>query len=227
MAEDRLLFKDAMNRIGLDVPKSALVNNVKDGLEFSGKIGFPLIIRPVDSHAGFGLQKIESVQELAEYIVDRPELEFYISRFVEYKNADGLYRKFRVIVVNGMAYPCHLAISTHWMIHYVNAGMVDDAIKRSEEQKWMDTFETDFSARHADAIGSIAQTLDLDYFGIDCAETVTGELLIFEACTALVVHDMDPPAMFPYKSRHMQRLFAAFRSLLTERASEYVLATAA
>src|SRR5213082_83506 len=44
MAEDRLLFKDAMNRIGLDVPKSALVNNVKDGLEFSGKIGFPLII---------------------------------------------------------------------------------------------------------------------------------------------------------------------------------------
>src|SRR6201995_5737095 len=46
MAEDRLLFKDAMNRIGLDVPKSALVNNLKDGLDFSGKIGFPLVARP-------------------------------------------------------------------------------------------------------------------------------------------------------------------------------------
>src|SRR5204863_9786531 len=45
-AEDRLLFKDAMARIGLDVPKSALVNNVKDGMDFSGKIGFPVIIRP-------------------------------------------------------------------------------------------------------------------------------------------------------------------------------------
>src|SRR5207248_9082306 len=45
-AEDRLLFKDAMTRIGLDVPKSALVNNLRDGLEFSGKIGFPVIIRP-------------------------------------------------------------------------------------------------------------------------------------------------------------------------------------
>jgi len=33
-AEDRLVFKDAMQRIGLDVPKSALVNNTKDGLEF-------------------------------------------------------------------------------------------------------------------------------------------------------------------------------------------------
>src|ERR1043166_2764891 len=54
MAEDRLLFKDAMTRIGLDVPKSALVNNVKDGLEFSGKIGFPLIIRPSFTLGGSG-----------------------------------------------------------------------------------------------------------------------------------------------------------------------------
>ena len=45
-AEDRLFFKDAMQKIGLDVPKSALVNNLKDGLEFAGKIGFPVIIRP-------------------------------------------------------------------------------------------------------------------------------------------------------------------------------------
>src|SRR5215469_8717409 len=35
-AEDRLVFKDAMQKIGLDVPKSALVNNLKDGLDFSG-----------------------------------------------------------------------------------------------------------------------------------------------------------------------------------------------
>ena len=34
-AEDRLLFKDAMSRIGLDMPRSALVNNLRDGLEFA------------------------------------------------------------------------------------------------------------------------------------------------------------------------------------------------
>src|SRR5881394_3704913 len=53
-AEDRLYFKDAMQKIGLDVPKSALVNNLKDGLEFSGKIGFPLIIRPSFTLGGSG-----------------------------------------------------------------------------------------------------------------------------------------------------------------------------
>jgi carbamoyl-phosphate synthase large subunit len=40
-AEDRLLFKDAMNKIGLDMPKSMLVNNTGSGLEYAGKIGYP------------------------------------------------------------------------------------------------------------------------------------------------------------------------------------------
>src|SRR2546423_1055730 len=53
-AEDRLLFKDAMTRIGLDVPRSALVNNLRDGLDFSAKIGFPVIIRPSFTLGGSG-----------------------------------------------------------------------------------------------------------------------------------------------------------------------------
>src|SRR5919198_908025 len=53
-AEDRLLFKDAIARIGLDTPKSMLVNNVKDGIEFGGKIGFPVIIRPSFTLGGTG-----------------------------------------------------------------------------------------------------------------------------------------------------------------------------
>ncbi|HMK31445.1 MAG TPA: carbamoyl-phosphate synthase large subunit [Terriglobales bacterium] len=53
-AEDRLMFKDAMTRIGLDVPKSALINNLKDGLDFSGKIGFPVISRPSFTLGGTG-----------------------------------------------------------------------------------------------------------------------------------------------------------------------------
>src|SRR3954451_6806442 len=53
-AEDRLLFKDAMQKIGLDVPKSTLTNNLKDGLDFAGKIGFPVIIRPSFTLGGSG-----------------------------------------------------------------------------------------------------------------------------------------------------------------------------
>jgi carbamoyl-phosphate synthase large subunit len=53
-AEDRLMFKDAMTRIGLDVPRSALVNNLKDGLDFSAKLGFPVVLRPSFTLGGSG-----------------------------------------------------------------------------------------------------------------------------------------------------------------------------
>src|ERR1041385_8336485 len=68
MAEDRLLFKDAMTRIGLDVPKSALVNNLKDGLDFSSKIGFPLIIRPSFTLGGSGGGIAYNREELLEIL---------------------------------------------------------------------------------------------------------------------------------------------------------------
>src|ERR671937_2366595 len=67
-AEDRLLFKDAMTRIGLDVPKSALVNNLRDGLEFSGKIGFPVIIRPSFTLGGTGGGIAFNREELMEVL---------------------------------------------------------------------------------------------------------------------------------------------------------------
>jgi carbamoyl-phosphate synthase large subunit len=68
MAEDRLMFKDAMTRIGLDVPRSALVNNLRDGLEFAGKIGFPLIIRPSFTLGGTGGGIAYNREELIEIL---------------------------------------------------------------------------------------------------------------------------------------------------------------
>src|SRR5487761_2643864 len=67
-AEDRLLFKDAMRRIGLDVPRSALVNNLRDGLEFAGKIGFPVIIRPSFTLGGSGGGLAYNREELIEIL---------------------------------------------------------------------------------------------------------------------------------------------------------------
>ena len=67
-AEDRLFFKDAMQKIGLDVPKSALVANVKDGTEFAGKIGFPVIIRPSFTLGGSGGGIAYNREELSDVL---------------------------------------------------------------------------------------------------------------------------------------------------------------
>jgi carbamoyl-phosphate synthase large subunit len=67
-AEDRLLFKDAMNRIGLDMPKSMLINNIRDGLEFAAKIGFPVVIRPSFTLGGSGGGIAYNREELMEIL---------------------------------------------------------------------------------------------------------------------------------------------------------------
>src|SRR3984893_3152610 len=53
-AEDRLLFKDAMRKIGLETPQSQLVNNVDDGIAYANRIGFPVILRPSFTMGGSG-----------------------------------------------------------------------------------------------------------------------------------------------------------------------------
>jgi carbamoyl-phosphate synthase large subunit len=53
-AEDRLLFKDAMKKIGLETPTSKLVNSVEGGLAFTAKHGYPAILRPSFTMGGSG-----------------------------------------------------------------------------------------------------------------------------------------------------------------------------
>jgi carbamoyl-phosphate synthase large subunit len=67
-AEDRLLFKDAMLRIGLDVPRSALVNNLRDGLDHGTKLGFPVLIRPSFTLGGTGGGVAFNREELMEIL---------------------------------------------------------------------------------------------------------------------------------------------------------------
>src|ERR1700693_4401704 len=69
-AEDRLLFKDAMKKIGLDLPQSQLVNSIDKGLEFAARIGYPVILRPSSTMGGAG-GGIAYNREEAEEILER------------------------------------------------------------------------------------------------------------------------------------------------------------
>ena len=176
--------------------------------------GLPLIVRPVDSHAGHGLDKVDSATALAAYLQASAADAFFISRFIDYRSADGQFRKYRVVLVDGVPYAGHMGVSAHWMIHYLNAGMTESAAKRAEEEAFMRGFETGFAHHHATALRAIAERFGLDYLVIDCAETARGELLVFEVDPGAVVHALVPADLFPYKRAPMAKVFAAFRALL-------------
>lgn len=184
---------------------------------------FPLIVRPVGSHAGRDLDRIEDAAALSAYLARVADAGFYVSRFIDYRSADGLFRKARIALIGGEPHVCHMAISAHWMIHYVNAGMYEDAAKRAEEAAFMEGFDA-FAARHRDALDAIWRRSRLDYVCIDCAETRDGELLVFEIDHAMVAHAMDPAELFPYKQPQMRKVKAAFVGLLRALAAQAVAA---
>ncbi len=181
-------------------------------------LAFPVIARPIDSHAGAGLEKLDAPAAVADYLARQPGEAFYVSPFVDYRSDDGRFRKLRVALVDGRPFIVHLAVSDHWMVHYLNAGMAEDAGKRAEEAAAMASFDDGFARRHAGAFAALHAVFGLDYFAVDCAEDRAGRLLLFEADTAMIVHDMDPPDLYPYKAPAMRKLFAAFQDLVAARA---------
>jgi hypothetical protein len=178
----------------------------------------PILLRPVDSHAGAGLEKLDALADIAGYLEGQAGETFYLTPFVDYASRDGRFRKLRVALIEGRPFIAHMAISEHWMVHYLNAGMDADAGKRAEEAAMMAAFDTGFALRHARAFVAIHAAFGLDYLAVDCAEDSEGRLLLFEADTAMIVHDMDPPDLYPYKAAVTAKLFAAFQAMIAARA---------
>ena len=215
LARDRL-YARLEDAPGIVIPPTLRLTRAELGY---GPLGLPIILRPVGSHAGKALERIDSEAALAAYLAAELSALFYASPFIDYAGADGLFRKYRIALFQGRPFLCHMAISSNWMVHYLNAGMAEDAGKRGEEQAAMEGFDKDFGRRHAAAFAALHQRLGLDYFAIDCAETRDGGLLIFEADVAMIVHDLDPAGLYPYKKIQMSKVFDAFEGLLRELAA--------
>jgi len=202
---------------GVLMPPTLRTSRTELALAAAGELPtdlFPLIVRPFDSHAGHDLNKVDSPEELSAALAAMPGEGFFVAPFIDYRSRDGQFRKYRLVLIEGRPYAVHMAVSEHWMIHYLNAGMAENAEKRAEEADFMADFEQGFARRHAAALAAIHGSMGLDYLGIDCAETPDGELLVFEVDPAMVVHATDPVDIYPYKQASMQTLFAAFRAML-------------
>ncbi|HXL30337.1 MAG TPA: hypothetical protein VN968_13755, partial [Bradyrhizobium sp.] len=103
---------------GLDIPATASVSRAQLSdvarskllfADIAAEPRFPIIVRPRGSHAGVGLAKLDDHAAMDRYLAERPESEFFVSRFVDYANDDGLFRKYRIVFVDGRPYACHMA----------------------------------------------------------------------------------------------------------------------
>jgi hypothetical protein len=141
---------------------------------------------------------------------------FYVAPFVDYRSSDGYFRKYRIVFVDRVPYPVHLAIHDDWAIWYYNAQMQRSAWKRDEEADFLADMARALGPRALRALHALGQRIDLDYVGLDCAVLPDGRLLVFEVETGMLVHDSDPPALFAYKKPAIARIIAAVNTLLDQ-----------
>ena len=133
--------------------------------------------------------------------------------------SDGLFRKYRIVFVDGRPYACHMAIADRWDIWYLNAGMAFSETSASKKKASCAASISDFAAPPSEArsppwpsgwVSTISRST--------ARKTKNGELLIFEADNTAVVHNMDSPELFPYKAPQMRKIFEAFAAMLYRRA---------
>ena len=67
-AEDRLEFKDTMEKIGEPVAASLVVENIEDGVAFADKIGYPVVLRPAYTLGGSGGGIAHDQEQLEEIL---------------------------------------------------------------------------------------------------------------------------------------------------------------
>ena len=65
-AENRELFRQAMMKIGLDMPKSGIAHTINEALEICDKVGFPTVIRPSFTLGGSGGGIAFNIEEFTE-----------------------------------------------------------------------------------------------------------------------------------------------------------------
>ena len=177
---------------------------------------FPALARPAGTHGGDAFEKIESLDELARLLAQRPNADHYVIEYVDYASSDGHFRKYHFMFVGEEILPYHLAIGNDWKVHHVLTDMAEQPWMRQEEAAFLANPVAVFKPSHYQALRVVRERFGLDYFGIDCGLDPDGNLVVFEVNASMLVHDDN--VEFPYKDPFVRVIKTAFDAMLRSRA---------
>jgi len=180
-------------------------------------LAFPLLMRPLATHGGDGLTLQASLDALWSAIATRGE-PCYVTQYHDFRSADGFYRKYRIVFVDGEPFAYHLAISPHWIVHYVSADMTGHQWKIDEERRFLEDARGVLGEPAMNAIAAIGRRLGLDYCGIDFTLLPDGRVLVFEANATMLVHREAVDGVIAHKNAFVQRIVDAFEQMQIRRA---------
>lgn len=180
---------------------------------------FPLLVRSPGYHTGDHFELVEKAADLAVTIAALPGDELLAIAYIDVRSPDGKFRKYRAMVVNELLYPLHLAVSSHWKVHYFSAEMTESEEHRAEDAAFLARMPQAIGIRAMRALDMMGARLGLDYGGIDFSLTSEGKVVLFEANASMYVPHPGPDEIWNYRRAPVQRIMDAVRQLMLRRAA--------
>ncbi|HTW67736.1 MAG TPA: tetratricopeptide repeat protein [Bryobacteraceae bacterium] len=181
---------------------------------------FPLLLRSPGFHNGRHFLYVEKAQDLEAALGQLPGEELAAIQYLDARGADGKHRKYRVMMIGGWLYPLHLAISSHWKIHYVTSDMIGDAAYRAEEERFLRDMPAVLGPCAMAALADIQETMGLDYAGIDFGLSPSGDVLLFEANATMTIVPPGKDRRWDYRRAAVERVQDAVRKMISGKARD-------
>ena len=203
---------------GLHVPKVIRLRSGKadaavQAVERAG-FAFPGILRIAGTHTGNIVGIVAGLDELRAGLIDAGD--HVLTEFVDFRSADGLYRKYRFFVFGPRAVFRHMIVGDNWNVHARDRVrfMVELPHLLEEEARLFEREKGAFPARVHAVVEAVRQRLGLDFFGVDFGISQSGEVVLFEANATMNFFPFMPDPRFAYIERCMEPAQRAFRQLL-------------
>ncbi len=174
----------------------------------------PALLRAPGYHAGEHFERAQSAQDIERALDHLPGDSFFAIEFLDVRDADGLYTKYRVMAVDGVLYPLHLAISRDWKVHYFSAQMAAQPEFREREAAFLRDPQAALGRRAWDALQRVVDRLGLDYAGIDFTLDAQGNVVVFETNATMAVRYPPDDPMWSYRRPAVDAVLDAMRAML-------------
>lgn len=175
---------------------------------------FPAILRLAGTHTGRVIGLVEDADRLAPRLVRGKQ--HFLTEYVDFRSGDGLHRKYRFIFLGGEIVLRHLLVSDSWNVHAADRTrfMAPRPALIAEERDAIDYGIQALPQPVRAGLAAIRDAVGLDLFGLDCALSGRGEIILFEANATMNFFPLSDDPKFAHLGKALKRAQAAFDALL-------------
>ncbi|MEO8454817.1 MAG: hypothetical protein ABI454_06635 [Sphingomicrobium sp.] len=202
---------------GLVVPRVLRLRDGKtDVAQMVDRAGlnFPVIVRRVGTHTGRIVGRFDDMDALRAAKIG--EGEHLATEFVDFRSADGLYRKHRVFFLGPRRVFRHMLVSDDWNVHASDRQrvMAEEPELIAAEERMFASVDGAFAEDVQQVLCAVRERMPLGFFGMDFGIASDGRVVLFEANATMNFFPLSPDPRFAYLARCVEPARRAFYELL-------------